>query len=146
VADADGRNPHAFTAFAANRFDQDPAWSPDGTRIAFTRNTGDNAAVVVVRVSDGALLAQIPAPYGISATTGSRPGHRTARTSASPGPRSADPVTGRTGRRGPPGNPGGSKNNSFTVDQSIPTPDLPPNPDIVLLVDTTGAWDRLSTT
>jgi TolB protein len=57
VADADGRNPRNLTRHPA--FEGWPAWSPDGTRIAFAGNRNANYQIFLMRAdgSDVRLLA-----------------------------------------------------------------------------------------
>ena len=135
VADADGANPRPITSFVPYQIDTDPAWSPDGTMIAFGRQARDETrSVVVVRVDDGAVLATIPVPRALLAEdtqpSWSPDGRRIAfvRRASTRAPGAVFP--GAVDRRV---NPGGT----FTVDQTIKTPAIPPKPDIVLLVDTT---------
>jgi len=137
VADADGANPRAITSFVPYQLDDDPAWSPDGTMIAFGRQARDETrSVVIVRVDDGTVLGTIPVPRALRADDAqpswSPDGRRIAfvRRASARTPGAVTP--GFVDRRA---NPGGT----FTVQQTIKTPAIPPKPDIVLLVDTTAS-------
>lgn len=140
VAAADGSDPTPLTTFADNRADLDPAWSPDGTMIAFSRQVGEGApTITIVRVADGQVLGTVPAPAGLTDVDDQAPawspdGQRVAfarRARVSP----AQPIT--PGPVDRPLAPGGST----TVEQTVKTPVIPPTPDIVFVVDTTGSMD-----
>ncbi|GAB2909134.1 hypothetical protein GCM10027028_01160 [Streptomyces sundarbansensis] len=73
MADADGRNAAALplAGRGPNDWDTDPAFSPDGTKLAFTRTspggTGDAAGpsrILVADVATGAILDEIRPPEG----------------------------------------------------------------------------------
>jgi Tol biopolymer transport system component len=141
VADADGS--HAVQISPAGTLpgdrDVDPTWSPDGRMLAFTRVRGDieisSSWIVVVRAADGQQVGELPVPDYLSgddrqpawSPDGTRIAlSRTAfrRTSGLTSPRTDRPAL-----------PGGE----FTVDQSVPTPKIPPNPDVVFLIDNTAS-------
>ncbi|MFG1603703.1 VWA domain-containing protein [Actinoplanes sp. NPDC049265] len=137
VADAEGGNPQPLTAFADNRFDDDPSWSPDGSMIAFGRTLpNESRSVVVVRVENGAVIGTIPVPWRLRAAdtkpAWSPDGTRIAfvRKQVQKPPHMVIP--GPTDRRLYPGG-------SYTIDQLVKTPAILPTPDIMLLVDTTGS-------
>jgi Tol biopolymer transport system component len=138
VANADGTNPTPLTSLVNGRFDSDPAWSPDGTMIAFTRQQGeDDPAVWIIRVADGTLLGSIPVPPGLIGQGDSEPawspdGTKITFTRDIGGFRDGTPPRPPTDHSLLPGA-------SFNVDQVIHTPNLPSNPDVVLLIDTTGS-------
>ncbi|MEU2405901.1 hypothetical protein ABZ609_16510 [Streptomyces rubiginosohelvolus] len=73
MADADGRNAAALplAGRGANDWDTDPAFSPDGTKLAFTRTspggTGDAAGpsrILVADVASGEILDEVRPPEG----------------------------------------------------------------------------------
>lgn len=137
VANADGTTPVPLTPLVNGRFDANPAWSPDGTMIAFDRQQGESNPVVwIIRVADGALLGSIPVPAGLIDEGDTQP-------SWSPDGTKIAFTRAIGGFRTPPASPhidnailpGGT----FTVDQIIHTPTIPSNPDVVLLIDTTDS-------
>jgi Tol biopolymer transport system component len=138
VANADGTAPTQLTALVSGRFDSDPAWSPDHSMIAFTRQQGEsNPVVLIVRVTDRALLGSIPVPAGLIGQGDTQPvwspdGTRIAFTRDISGFRDSAPPRDPTDHALVPGA-------SFSVDQVIHTPKIPTNPDVVLLIDTTGS-------
>lgn len=139
VADAEGGNPQPLTGFADDRVDDDPAWSPDGTMIAFGRTLPNGRrSVLVVRVDDGEVVGTIPVPRVLTAQD-SKPawspdGTRIAFVRRAKQKPPLMVIPGPTDRRV---NPGGS----YTIDQLVKTPAILPTPDIVLLVDTTASMD-----
>jgi Tol biopolymer transport system component len=58
--DADGSNPRNLTPRSPGRDDTNPAWSPDGTRIAHARRDapGNTADIYVMR-ADGSAVANL---------------------------------------------------------------------------------------
>jgi Tol biopolymer transport system component len=74
IADADGTNPHLLAAQTGQLYWSTPAWSPDGKRLAFRRDTllyerAVHTDLVVQRV-DGSgerVLASAPSSVGLSA-------------------------------------------------------------------------------
>lgn len=69
VADAEGRNPVPLTPELPEGVAQrEPAWSPDGTMIAYAEvrrtEAGELCVIRIVRVADGALLGTIPMAEG----------------------------------------------------------------------------------
>ncbi|MFF3852940.1 VWA domain-containing protein [Micromonospora sp. NPDC002575] len=139
VADSSGANPRTLappgTTFQDR--DTDPSWSPAGDAIAFTRWPADGgpSRVLAVSVADARLLAEVPVPPnldgGDAEPTWSPDGTRLAfsRTAT---PRKSDLGEPRTDRPAWPGT-------SFEVTQTVPTPPIPPRPDIVFLVDNTAS-------
>jgi Tol biopolymer transport system component len=139
VADSSGANPRILappgTTFQDR--DTDPAWSPTGDAIAFTRRPGSGgpSRVLAVSVADARLLAEVPMPPHLDGSdaepTWSPDGTRIAFTRSAT-PRESDLAEPRTDRPAWPGT-------SFEVRQSLPTPPIPPRPDIVFLVDNTAS-------
>jgi Tol biopolymer transport system component len=73
VADADGKNAHPLVAQRGNLAWGTPAWSPDGTRLAFTQQTLLNGRTVrtdlIIEAVDGRgrrVLTSLAAPAGLS--------------------------------------------------------------------------------
>jgi TolB protein len=63
VMDADGSNARQLT-HAAGGVHPGPIWSPDGSVIAYVRDTSDNTQMFVVRVSDGESTMVTQEPQG----------------------------------------------------------------------------------
>lgn len=146
VADAEGRGPRPLTAdLAAGESQQDPAWSPDGTMIALTdvRQGGRGAvsSVRIIRVADGLVLGTIPMPEPLTGSdiepAWSPDGSRIAlvrRASRTDKPSNVTPSSvDRVIRRG----------GAFAIDKVVRTPQIPANPDIVLLIDGTGSMEQV---
>ncbi|WP_432957820.1 VWA domain-containing protein [Micromonospora haikouensis] len=139
VADSSGANPRILappgTTFQDR--DTDPSWSPAGDAIAFTRRpaNGGPSRVLVASVADARLLAEVPIPPNLdgsdSQPTWSPDGTRLAFTRSAT-PRENNLGEPRTDRPAWPGT-------SFEATQTVPTPAIPPNPDIVFLVDNTAS-------
>jgi Tol biopolymer transport system component len=142
IADSTGRQPRLLTGSAsADVSERDPAWSPDGSLIALTcvRMRGEDVttSVRIVRVSDGRVLAEIPMPARLAGDDAqpawSPDGTRIAFTRSVRGlerpPSITPPVTDRPA----------APDSTFTIDKTVRAPGLPPRPDVVLLVDTSGS-------
>lgn len=140
VADASGAAPRVLAppGTADGDRDTDPAWSPAGDAVAFTRqpaNRDEPSRILAVSVADARLLAEVPMPPHLrgqdAQPSWSPDGTRLAfaRTSS---PRDSDLAVPRVDR---PALPGGT----FSIEQSVETPAIPPRPDIVFLVDDTGS-------
>ncbi|WP_305073000.1 LpqB family beta-propeller domain-containing protein [Micromonospora okii] len=139
VADSSGADPRTLAppGTVEGDLDTDPSWSPTGEAIAFTRRSADGrtSRVLLVAVADGRLLAEVPTPPHLDARDAepswSPDGTRLAL-SRSATPRDSDLEVPRTDRPAWPGT-------SFEVRQSLPTPAIPPRPDVVFLVDNTAS-------
>jgi len=69
IMNADGSSPTRVTTNdwpREFRYDRDPAWSPDGTKLAFTRTSRGRSAIWIVN-PDGSGLRQLPTPRGHNA-------------------------------------------------------------------------------
>ncbi|MCW2641498.1 MAG: TolB-related protein, partial [Dactylosporangium sp.] len=141
VADADGSHavPLSPAGTLAGDRDVDPTWSPDGRMLAFTRIRSDgeisSSWIVVVRATDGQQVGRLPVPDYLTGDdtqpAWSPDGSRIAlsRTALR---RTSDLTNPRIDRPALPGS-------EFTVAESVPTPKIPPNPDIVFLIDNTAS-------
>ncbi|MFG1951411.1 VWA domain-containing protein [Micromonospora sp. NPDC048830] len=143
VADASGADPRTLAppGTVDEDRDTDPAWSPTGDAIAFTRrpaNGEDPSRILAVAVADGRLLAEIPMPAhldGQDAEPSWSPDGTRIAFSRRASPRDSDlavPIVDR------PALPGGT----FEVEQSVETPPIPPRPDIFFLVDDTSSMGK----
>ncbi|MFJ7214228.1 translocation protein TolB [Amycolatopsis sp. NPDC098790] len=145
VANSDGSAPRPVTGgLDALKRERHPAWSPDATMIAFTDTSlGDDGGgrdfVRIARVADGRILGDIPLPPYLrgddSQPVWSADGTkitltRAATRTAPPGPSRVDPAVVDI----PVG-----QGSSASVPKTVETDKVPPNPDIVLLVDQTGS-------
>lgn len=144
VANADGGAPRPLTGGAAGgKRERHAAWSPDATKIAFTRTVsigeGSDSSVRIVRVADGRLLGDIPIPAYLrgddSQPVWSADGTKITLTRAAtrigpPGPSRVDPpvVDVPVGRGG-----------SARIDKTVQTDRIRSLPDVVLLMDQTGS-------
>lgn len=153
VADADGRNPRtvAPVGTAAGDLDTDPAWSPDGTMLAFARSPaadddgeGDDgepgpSRVLLARVADGVQVGELPIPRNLRGQDAepawSPDGTRLAVS------RVADPFFSRVLPTwvDQPLLPG----RQTEVAKTVLTPRIPDSPDIVFLMDTSGSMERI---
>ncbi|GAB3805269.1 hypothetical protein [Micromonospora zhanjiangensis] len=146
VADADGANPRLLAppGTEAGDYDIDPTWSPNGDAIAFTRQPGNDSPsrILVVAVADARLLAEVPMPAYLRGDDGEpswSPDGRQLAFARYASTRGSDLETPVVDRTAPPGS-------SFTVRQSVRTPEIPPRPDIVFLVDNTGSMAEADST
>ena len=64
VMDADGFNARQLTHGVGGGDYRGPSWSPDGSMIAYGRETSDNSQIFVVRVSDGVSTRVTSEPNG----------------------------------------------------------------------------------
>jgi Tol biopolymer transport system component len=64
VMDADGSNARQLTRGVGGGDYRGPSWSPDGSMIAYGRDTSDNSQIFVVRVSDGVSTRITSEPNG----------------------------------------------------------------------------------
>ncbi|WP_405095168.1 VWA domain-containing protein [Micromonospora sp. NBC_01412] len=143
VADASGADPRTLAppGTAERDRDTDPSWSPTGEAVAFSRQPSDNddpSRILVVAVADGRLLAEVPMPphlIGRDAEPSWSPDGLRLAFSRLATPRRSDLAVPRVDRPALPGT-------SFTVEQSLPTPPIPPRPDIVFLVDDTASMSQ----
>ncbi|MGY6653783.1 DPP IV N-terminal domain-containing protein [Amycolatopsis sp. TRM77291] len=143
VANADGGAPRPLTGAEDGKRERHPAWSPDATKIAFTRTVpvgdGSDSFVRIVRAADGRLLADIPIPAHLrgddSQPVWSADGTKITFTRAAtrigpPGPSRVDPamVDVPVGRGG-----------STRIGKTVRTDRIRSLPDVVLLMDQTGS-------
>ncbi|GIJ26826.1 translocation protein TolB [Micromonospora qiuiae] len=140
VADATGADPQVLAppgTIGQDR-DTDPTWSPDGTAIAFTRQSSDQrrpSRILAVSVTDGRLLTEVPMPWflrGADAQPSWSPDGRQLAFDRDSWARDSELEWPLVDRPALPGT---------TIDftQSVRTPQIPPDPDIVFLVDDTGS-------
>ncbi|MBO4207266.1 VWA domain-containing protein [Micromonospora echinofusca] len=142
VADATGADPQTLTPVGtvAGDRDTDPAWSPAGDAIAFTRHPADPARpsrILIVTVPDARLLSTVDMPpylTGQDTEPAWSPDGRQLAFARRASDRESDLTVPRVDRPAYPGT-------SFTVEQSVRTPPIPPRPDIVFLVDNTASMD-----
>ncbi|UZI28611.1 hypothetical protein [Streptomyces sp. VB1] len=82
MADADGRNAEVLEldGRAPTDWDTDPTFSPDGTKLAFTRTSpggvgdkGGRSRIFIADVATGAILDEIPPPQGQEAADVAQP-------------------------------------------------------------------------
>ncbi|MFI7426475.1 VWA domain-containing protein [Micromonospora sp. NPDC049836] len=140
VADATGADPQVLAppGTADGDRDTDPAWSPAGDAIAFSRQPADSdepSRILVVAVADARLLAEVPMPgylRGSDAEPAWSPDGRQLAFARYATTRDSDLETPVVDRPALPGS-------TFTVTQSVRTPEIPPRPDIVFLVDDTAS-------
>jgi len=143
VADATGANPQVLAppGTVDGDRDTDPSWSPSGDAIAFSRQPSDGedpSRILVVSTADARLLAEVPMPAHLTGDdtepAWSPDGRRLAfaRYASARNSDLAIPVVDR------PALPG----SAFTVQQSVRTPEIPPRPDIVFLVDDTASMSQ----
>ncbi|MFB9687421.1 VWA domain-containing protein [Amycolatopsis plumensis] len=145
VANADGSAPRPLTAPAdRTKREQHPAWSPDATMIAFTntgiRNEHRADTVRIARVADGRILGEIPIPPYLrgwdSQPVWSADGTKITLTRAATRTRPpelsrVDPSVADI--------PVGQGTSRKVTDKTVQTDRVPPDPDVVLLVDQTGS-------
>lgn len=136
IANADGTNPKRLNDEVLAQ--SEPAWSPDGTQIALVTwipiGDGSRPVVEIYRVADGVKTGEIPVPKHLSADD-TQPDwspdgktiaiSRRSSTITPPPPQITQPDTDRPGRQG----------STFDLEQVVHTSRIPPNPDVVLLID-----------
>ena len=143
VADATGADPQVLAppGTVAGDRDTDPTWSPTGAAIAFARQPSDRddpSRILAISVADARLRAEVPMPanlVGRDVEPSWSPDGRQLAFSRYATPRDSDletPVVDRPARPG----------STFTVTQSVRTPEIPPRPDIVFLVDDTASMSQ----
>ena len=59
---SDGQDPHPLRAAEGSEIDLDHAWSPDGSRVAITIQTGPSELCIDIWTRDGARVARIDGP------------------------------------------------------------------------------------
>ncbi|MFJ8579953.1 VWA domain-containing protein [Micromonospora sp. NPDC093277] len=143
VADATGANPQLLAPPGTGDRDRDtdPTWSPAGDAIAFSRQPSDGegpSRLLVVSVADARLLAEVPVPAyltGSDTEPSWSPDGRQLAFARYASARDSDLATPVVDRPALPGR-------AFTVQQSVRTPEIPPRPDIVFLVDDTASMSQ----
>lgn len=147
LADADGRNPRTIAPLGTvdGDRDTDPAWSPDGTMLAFARQPADGESpsrVLLVRIADSVQVGELPIPRHLrghdAEPSWSPDGTRLAVS------RIAEPFFSRIRPAwvDQPLLPG----REVEVAKSVLTPQIPDTPDIVFLMDTSFSMvDALAT-
>src|SRR5262249_13255059 len=63
----DGKQPKAITTTEGSAIEREPAWSPDGNRIAFAADRGNGFDIFVVTLKNG---APVGAPVAVTSTPG----------------------------------------------------------------------------
>ncbi|ACU39197.1 WD40 domain protein beta Propeller [Actinosynnema mirum DSM 43827] len=129
VANADGTSPRVLNPGIGGA---EPTWSPDGTKLAVTTEAG----IRVLRVADGAVLADVPAPPTLSARD-SEPAWSPDGTTIAFTRRIDGQETPSTGPYAVVG--GTSPGGDYRTGVSLTTDEVPNNPDIVFLLDNTGS-------
>ncbi|MFF5098671.1 MULTISPECIES: VWA domain-containing protein [Actinosynnema] len=129
VANADGTSPRVLTPRIG---EAEPTWSPDGAKLAVTTEAG----IRVLRVSDGAVLADVPAPPTLSARD-SEPAWSPDGTTIAFTRRIDGQETPNVGPYAVVG--GTSPGGDYRTQARLSTPDVPSKPEIMFLIDTTGS-------
>ncbi len=142
VADATGANGQVLAPVgtADGDRDTDPTWSPAGDAIAFSRQPADSdgSRILVATVADARLLAEVPMPAyltGRDSEPSWSPDGRQVAFARYSAIRDSDLDTPVVDRPALPGS-------TFTVGQSVRTPEIPPRPDIIFLVDDTASMSQ----
>ncbi|MEU3454600.1 VWA domain-containing protein [Micromonospora sp. NPDC006766] len=143
VADATGANPQILAppGTVDSDRDTDPTWSPDGDAIAFSREPSEgyeSSRILVAAVADARLLAEVPMPAyltGDDTEPSWSPDGRQLAFARNASTRDSDLAAPLVDRPARPGD-------TFNVRQSVRTPDIPPRPDIVFLVDDTASMSQ----
>jgi Tol biopolymer transport system component len=80
VSNLDGSGRHALTPRVANRRDSDPVWSPDGSRVAFSRSGSGTDGVYVINADNTGLrrIVAVRASQFVADISWSRDGSRLA--------------------------------------------------------------------
>lgn len=140
IANADGTNAKRLNDETLAQ--TQPAWSPDGTQIALVTwipdGEGSRPIVEIYRAADGVKTGEIEVPKHLRAED-TQPDwspdgktiaiSRRSSTIVEPPPQITLPDTDRPGRQG----------STFDLDQVVHTSRIPPNPDVVILIDISGS-------
>ncbi|MFI6099622.1 VWA domain-containing protein [Lentzea sp. NPDC051213] len=142
IANADGTNARRLNAEPLRQIQ--PAWSPDGTMMAvvtlFPNGDGARPVVQIYRVADGVRVGEITVPQhlvGEDTQPDWSPDGKTiaitrrAHNYTPPPPPITQPAVDRPARQG----------STFSLEQVVSTPRIPPKPDVVLLIDISGSME-----